>query len=406
MEPLDAQAVLLALRSMARAWLTGQRPGQAVPLAGLSPEGFAATSWQKLGIERAGHDALLLELMDMFPGQPGTETKPTKLPFFTTPGMMTDWVYARWLASEQSIVYRSSGSSGVPKKHPHSAEEWKQEVNVLADYFHDVDTIIGLTPQHHCFGFVFGVLLSCRLRAEYLVLPPLPTIFRHCLSEKPQNGAAKRILAVGYPDFWAEVPLQGFTPPKNLICLSAGAPWPDREIKTLQAAGFGSLLEIYGSSENGAIGFRSGVEDFTLLDYWKRDLDKAQSLIRVFPSGIERKAPLQDELKWSGLKNFRPVKRLDSAVQVSGINVFPKKIAELLQEHPQVEQCRVRLMRPSEGRRLKALIVPAPGVCEASLRKELKKICREKLTAPERPVKFSFTGAIPKNNFGKESDWT
>jgi acyl-coenzyme A synthetase/AMP-(fatty) acid ligase len=63
-------------------------------------------------------------------------------------------------------------------------------------------------------------------------------------------------------------------------------------------------------------------------------------------------------------------------------------------------------MRPDEGGRLKAFVVPAEGTDIRQLRGELKRFCGKKLSAPERPVKFTFGSAVPKNNFGKELDWS
>ncbi len=69
------------------------------------------------------------------------------------------------------------------------------------------------------------------------------------------------------------------------------------------------------------------------------------------------------------------------------------------------ERSRVRLMRPEEGRRLKAFIVPAPGADSARLKREVKNLIKDALTPPERPVIFTLGASLPKSNFGKDRDW-
>jgi acyl-coenzyme A synthetase/AMP-(fatty) acid ligase len=145
------------------------------------------------------------------------------------------------------------------------------------------------------------------------------------------------------------------------------------------------------------------------LDYWIREQrggGTSGALARVLPAGVHKRCPLQDELSWTTERNFRPLRRIDSAIHVSGTNVYPLYIAGLIEEHPLVASCRVRLMRPDEGSRLKAFVVPAEGADIRSLRGELKRFCRSKLSTPERPIKFTFGSAIVKDNFGKEIDWT
>ena len=60
-----------------------------------------------------------------------------------------------------------------------------------------------------------------------------------------------------------------------------------------------------------------------------------------------------------------PLKRRDACVQVAGINVYPKHVEKILSQHPAVKTCRVRLMRPEEGTRLKAFVVLQDGYTPA-----------------------------------------
>jgi 4-coumarate--CoA ligase len=389
---ITEHAMLLALQSFTRALLVREDPSRAVPLAGMEPAEFAGTSWDALGLSAAARDVLRDQLRGMFPPQAANA-----LPS-ATPGDLAAQAYGDWEKGGRTIVYTSSGSSGASRELAHTCEEIRQEIHCLAQLFPRIEHIVVLTPQHHCYGFTFGVLLHQYLGASYAVCPPFPTIFR--------NALPRHTLVVGYPDFWSKLSLAGVAPPSDLVCLSAGSPWPDERIRQLMSLGYGDILEIYGSSENGAVGYRNGPHDFTLLEYWSRGQEMDGGvLIRTLPTGCRKPCPLQDELLWTSGRRFRPLRRVDEAVHVNGSNVYPLYIAGLIEEHPLVSACRVRLMRPEEGGRLKAFIVPAEGTDTRYLRKELKKFCRNRLTAPERPVHFTFGAAILKNDFGKELDW-
>jgi len=70
----------------------------------------------------------------------------------------------------------------------------------------------------------------------------------------------------------------------------------------------------------------------------------------------------------------------------------------------------VRLMRPAEGERLKAFVVPRQGAItnpstEESLKSQLSQWSREQLTAPEHPKTWTFGPAIPRDQLGKAADW-
>lgn len=397
---IDEHAILLALQSLTRTLLLKNNPATAIPLAGVSVREFAGATWLALGVTKQIEQTLLTKLRTMFPNNcelptPGNITTVN----LETPGSVARHIFAGWQRGSKHIVYESSGSSGTPKQLVHSHEAVEQEVNFLAKLFPNIKCVVGVTPQHHCYGFIFGVLLHKRLGADYIVHPPLPTIIRHTLAEN--------MLVVGYPNLWATLHTEGFTPPDGLVCLSAGSAWPDASMNAMLDNGYKNLLEIYGSSENGAVGYRRRPGDFTLLDYWQREnsVDGPGVLLRILPSGERVQYPAQDMLNWSSERIFRPMQRLDKAIQVSGMNVYPARIAAIISEHPQVKECRVRLMHPEEGSRLKAFIVPSTDADTGRLRKEIKALCKERFLSPERPVAFRFGSEIPRTDFGKETDW-
>lgn len=306
-----------------------------------------------------------------------------------------------------TINFRTSGSSGAPKACSHALASLWQETAALATLFPGTRRIVGLVPSHHIYGFLFTVLLPRALR-----LDPAATVDLRGASP----GAVARQLApgdlvVGFPDFWrAFAPVVGALP-AGVTGVSSTAPCPDEVARAVMDAGLARLVQVYGSSETAGVGWRdSPDEDYHLFPYWEVGKDGAQ-LERCGADGSRRSFALQDRLAWGAQGRFRPMGRIDHAVQVGGVNVFPGYVADVLRMHPKVADASVRAMRPDEGRRLKAFVVPRAGAPlegspEASaLRAELGAWIAERLSTPERPAAYSFGAALPRQASGKLSDW-
>jgi hypothetical protein len=101
------------------------------------------------------------------------------------------------------------------------------------------------------------------------------------------------------------------------------------------------------------------------MPHWQREMDRAdradreEALSRRDEGGVLLSVSLPDRLLFQGQRHFTLAGRLDEAVQVGGINVFPSRVAQLLRQHPEVAQAAERLMSALEGDRLKAFLVPA-----------------------------------------------
>ncbi|WP_281914369.1 AMP-binding enzyme [Massilia varians] len=320
------------------------------------------------------------------------------------------WLEAAASGLEQgggTIRFRTSGSSGAPKDCSHLLADLWQETGALAALFADTRRIVSLVPSHHIYGFLFTVLLP---RARGLD----PAALLDLRGASP--GAVARQLApgdlvVGFPDFWrAFAPVAGTLPPR-VFGVSSSAPCPDEVARVVTDAGLARLVQVYGSSETAGVGWRdSPDEDYRLFPYWKAGSDAGLIARRCADGGV-RNFALQDRLAWSAPGRFRPLGRIDHAVQVGGVNVFPGYVAEVLRMHPLVEDAVVRAMRPDEGQRLKAYVVPRAGVPPegnpeaAALRAELVAWMAERLSTPERPAAYSFGAALPRQASGKLSDW-
>jgi 4-coumarate--CoA ligase (photoactive yellow protein activation family) len=317
---------------------------------------------------------------------------------------LDDWVAAAREglgAGGAELSFRTSGSAGSPKRCTHALGLLWQETIELARLLPGRRRILGLVPSHHIYGFLFTVLLPRALGIAEV--HDLRRATPATLVREARDGD----LVVAHPGWWEQLARLAPRFAPGVAGVSSTAPCPDPLARELADAGL-RLLQVYGSSETGGVGWREEAEaPYTLLPYWSRSGEPGE-LARALPGGGEGRYPLQDKLEWDDERRFRPAGRVDGAVQVGGTNVFPSYVAEVLAMHPGVKEAAVRPMRPDEGRRLKAFVVPAddpgePGL--EALRAELLDWCAARLATPERPAAISFGARLPRQASGKPADW-
>lgn len=96
---------------------------------------------------------------------------------------------------------------------------------------------------------------------------------------------------------------------------------------------------------------------------------------------------------------FRIVDRKKDMVVVSGFNVYPNEIEDVLVAHPAVTEAAViGVPDDSTGEAVKAFIVKGdPGLSEQAVRD----YCKEHMTAYKVPKRVEFRDELPKSNVGK-----
>jgi len=95
----------------------------------------------------------------------------------------------------------------------------------------------------------------------------------------------------------------------------------------------------------------------------------------------------------------RIVDRKKDMIIVSGFNVYPNEIEEVISNHPAVIEVGV-VGVPSEdtGEKVKAFVVSKDSAVEAA---EIIRYCKDHLTAYKIPKEVIFCGELPKTNVGK-----
>jgi long-chain acyl-CoA synthetase len=298
------------------------------------------------------------------------------------------------------LTFRTSGSTGVAKRCSHTLETLRQEVHEFAPLLRGTRRIFSAVPAHHIYGFLFTMLLPPALGLAAANVTDLRADSPARLAQALREGD----LVIGHPEFWRAAARAVPAFPAGVTGVTSTAPCPDDISVALGQAGLATLLQIYGSSETAGVGWRSRHDQpYQLLSGWQRAGDDGASLART---GTAATVQCQDTLAWFDERRFLPTGRVDHAVQVGGTNVFPARVRRELLLHPDVLDASVRLMRPGEGNRLKAFVVPREaGADLARLHAALSAWTSARLTAPERPRAFSFGPALPSDGKGKAADW-
>ena len=312
---------------------------------------------------------------------------------------LADWVAEaqRCLSatSNSAIGFRTSGSTGKPKFIVHEFDVLAQEIESLASIFSDRARIVSVVAAHHIYGFLFTVLLPLRLGVSVVdARAHAPRSVRAII--RPGD------LLVAFPSYWQSLAGGGW--PRDIDGVTSGAPCPRELAHAIAADGLHRLVEVYGATETGGIGWRDNASaPFRLLAHLTREDEQS---VRKSTGGTVRRFALPDYVTWQGPDLLTPLSRKDGALQVGAVNVYPEAVRTVLLAHPGVADAEVRLMRPDEGERFKAFIVAKDAAAPSEpLRRDLEAWVAERLQPLERPRAFTFGTAVPVNAMGKRTDW-
>jgi len=311
-----------------------------------------------------------------------------------------DWVEvveATLKRNFRAITFRTSGSTGSPKKCMHLVADLDTEVMALTAIVGKRCRVAALVASHHIYGFQNAIRLPAHLAAEMVDLR----------SSGPGSWArstAPGDLVVATPHMWSLMADAGHRIAADVVGVTSTAPMPASVADRLAALGLSRLIEIFGSSETTGIGWRDDPRAaFRLFDFWQVACE-GRALAR--PGG--EPIPLNDVANWEGERTLRVGQRQDGMIQVGGTNVNPSDVMRRLCQHEAVIDCVVRAQRDAQPARarLEAFIVTRePVTDELQFAEDLAQWCARTFEPPERPVAFRFGVHMPLDAVGKPTLW-
>lgn len=286
----------------------------------------------------------------------------------------------------RQLIFKPAGREIDLEGCLHQTDQIYEDAAAVANLFHGRRRFLSLVAPHSLLGFVLTVVAPN--------LQGTPSIDMRISSPTELSGALKfGDVIIATPTLWRYIIEQGVKAPDNTMGVYFGEPMTPDLSAEMRQAGFGAQREIYGTSENGLIGWRdSPTEPFVLFDHWRRD---GESLLRVSCGSSVPVTPM-DKLDWSDERRFNLSGRRDGAVQIGAVNIFPDRIAQTLLGHRDVENCIIEIRRHKGGVnrvianiKLKLTIPPTEAVV-----RDINKYCRSNLRAQERPSIFHFKADI------------
>ncbi|MCK7548572.1 AMP-binding protein [Marinobacter koreensis] len=180
-------------------------------------------------------------------------------------------------------------------------------------------------------------------------------------------------------------PVVTFNPHSAIQLGTIGLPIPSTVVKTIDEEGNETPL-----GEPGELCVKGPQ---VMRGYWQRPEDTRKSFTDDGFLKTGDIALIQED------GYIRIVDRKKDMIIVSGFNVFPNEVEDVVSSHPKVVECAaVGVPDAKSGEAVKVFLVPtADGVTET----ELKEFCRERLTAYKVPRLFEFRDELPKTNVGK-----
>ena len=168
---------------------------------------------------------------------------------------------------------------------------------------------------------------------------------------------------------------------------SIGVPVPNTWMKLVDEDGH----DVEDLGERGEIAIKGPQ---VMAGYWQRPEETARSMT---PDGylLTGDIGVVDEKGY-----FTIVDRKKDMILVSGFNVYPNEVEDVVALLPAVQECAV-IGVPDEnsGEAVKLFVVLRPG--KTLTEKEIKAHCRENLTRYKQPRQIEFRDALPKTPIGK-----
>jgi long-chain acyl-CoA synthetase len=335
-----------------------------------------------------------------------------------------------------AVLQYTGGTTGVSKgamlTHGNLLMNMAQSIEMVGyGLTRGTETILTALPLYHIFAFTVNMLGFWYLGAHDVLVPnPRPltnlkkafekypvsaitgvnTLFNGLNNEAWFKAAPPRTLKIACAGGmalqeavalrWKEItgigitegygltessPVLSFNPLDNVRPGTIGIPIPSTDIRCVDDAGVEVPLGQPGELVARGPQIMAG--------YWRRPEETA-AMIRdgwLYTGDIA----VQDA---DGF--FRIVDRKKDMVLISGFNVFPNEVEDVLAKNPAVlEVAVVGVPDEASGEAVKAFVVKRPGT-EISV-DEVRAFCRDHLTGYKVPKFVEFRSDLPKSNVGK-----
>ncbi len=341
-------------------------------------------------------------------------------------------------ADDLALLQYTGGTTGLPKgvmlSHRNVGSNYRQIISVIQELAKEHHSFVAVLPFFHVYGLAVGIGIPTALMGTTL---PMPRYVPQDVLKLIQKR--KPTIFPGAPSVYMSLLQQ-----KNLssydlkcikLCISGSAPLLQEHFMRFQELTGATIIEGYGLTEAApithinplvstnqkinSIGMPLPSTEARIVDMEGGSLTlpagKLGELIIRGPQVMQGYWNRPDETA-SALRNgwlytgdlatmddegyFHIMDRKKDMIIVSGYNVYPREVDEVLLEHPHIlEAVAVGVYDKVRGESLKAFIVLEPDV--QLTRAEVIAWCRNKLASYKVPRSVEFRDSLPKTIVGK-----
>ena len=356
-------------------------------------------------------------------------------------------VLTKVLRNDPAVILHSGGTTGTPKNIVLTNGNINAVARQARIIFPEIDTtdrMLAVLPLFHCFGLVVCVHAPMCLGASSILIPQfdakrfdkllvkykptlvpgVPTLFEAMINNEHMKNVdlsyIKYLISGGdtlseeknrvVNDFLLEhncdkhiIQGYGMTETSGPVTFGAlgsdvlgsvGIPLPGNEVKIID-------VETGLEAQNGSTG-EICISGPSVMNYYLDNEEETSNILEI--DEIGHKWVHTGDLGYlneDGVLFF--VQRLKRMLIVSGYNVYPSHIEDVILKHPAVESCGViGVPHPYKVQVPKAYIVLKNGVnLNSKLKKELEEYCEKNLAKYMIPKEFVFRESLPKTLVGK-----
>ncbi|MEH0020329.1 MAG: long-chain fatty acid--CoA ligase [Desulfobacter sp.] len=359
---------------------------------------------------------------------------------------------------DTAIMLYTGGTTGVPKGAELTHTNFTYDVAAGYEYIRlshgkgkppeqlykgDFHTYLGVLPWYHSFGITCA-LLSCTALGCSIVCvpdpragnPPFTEVLKAVQKYRPTIMPAVPTIFVAFANHALR---DKFDLSSLMGCFSGGAPLPPEVCRQFEDKTGAIIFEGYGLTETapvvtinptnrearkvGSIGFPLPGTHVKILDletpskelpqgedgevgvcgpqvmkgYWKRPDANEE----VFVNIDGKRYFLTGDIGHIDQDGYLLITdRKKDMIIVSGFNVYPRDVEDILYTHPKVELCAVvGVPDGKSGETVRAYIKLKEG--KSATQEEIMAFCKENMAGYKRPRAIEFRDEIPVSNIGK-----
>ena len=314
------------------------------------------------------HANLILNMeqtMELIEGvQKGREVALTALPLYHIFAFTVNLLGFYWLGARNILIPNPRPLSNLKRAFENYKITWMSGVNTLFNGLTNEIWFQDSPPRHLKFASAGGMALQSSVAARWEAITGKPVLQGYGLTETS--------------------PVLTFNPLGKVREGSIGVPVPSTEILCLDDAG-----NPVAQGETGEIAARGPQ---IMKGYWEKPEETAKTMRGDWF--------LTGDIGVMDADGYvRIVDRKKDMIVVSGFNVYPNEVEDVLAAHPAVREAAViGVPDPESGEAVKAFIVTSdPGLSAQTLRA----YAREHLTGYKVPKLYEFRDELPKSNVGK-----